>query len=590
MTKIEQAAAVVAAARATFADADSLAASTRQEVVDLLALTAELTRIVDAQRVRLAGEIAERSKGPDDASICRLLGTLRPRDTIAAAFGIRSSEASHLLTLAAATTGTTSLTGEDIAIKYPRVAAALDDGELSIAQARAIVGTLEPAAPRADLTQLAWAEGCLVDAATDADAPLVPELLVTQANAYVAVLDPDGVLPNSERQRALRSLRVWQRPDGAWRFNGCSPAAEGSTLKAFLDASTSPRVDVTFRDDEGDARDSERGGAGADIDERPVDDRTPAQKRHDALIAVVQAHVASGGAPLAGGEVPRLVFNGSIEAFDAYVHGIDHPDRSLTVEHTGSVVPIETVDRLLCDAVVQRAVVDAAGHVLDLGREQRLFTRAQRRALAVQYGGCATPGCRMPVAWTEAHHVTWWQHGGPTDVGNGILLCSHCHHEVHAHRLLVVGSTGDWRVIAQLRPTDRYARNRRTGGAPRTIAARTASTRTTGTGAAGPPVADLRTAGPRTTVAHAARAPLALALTLTLPDTTSRRSRCAAGPTPRGDHAPSGAGRDPGARRARRPAGMIEHRLTQRLAAGYRARQRMPAMDRHPAQQVVMRM
>ena len=43
--------------------------------------------------------------------------------------------------------------------------------------ARAIVDTLEQAASRADLEQLAWAEGCLVDAATDPEAPLGIDLI-----------------------------------------------------------------------------------------------------------------------------------------------------------------------------------------------------------------------------------------------------------------------------------------------------------------------------------------------------------------------------------------------------------------------------
>ena len=33
---------------------------------------------------------------------------------------------------------------------------------------------------------------------------------------------------------------------------------------------------------------------------------------------------------------------------------------------------------------------------------------------------------------SEAHHIRWWNaHGGSTDLGNGILLCSGHHHRVH---------------------------------------------------------------------------------------------------------------------------------------------------------------
>jgi hypothetical protein len=453
MATTERAAEAIRAARSVLDDLASISRASRQEVVDLLSLTAELARIVDAQRVRLAGEIEQRSKGPEESSICALMGKPNPREVVAAAFGIRVGQATELLTMARATSRSVGISGGSVEAPFPLVAAALDEGAISLAQIRTIVSELAPAAPRADLDQLAWAERKLVEAATDVEAPLVPELLAVRAKAFVAVLDPDGVLPNAERQHAQRDLRIWQRQNGMWHFEGDSPAEPGSQLKALLDAYTSPRTKVRFVDDA-----ETDDGAEADLDTRSL-----GQKRHDVLMGLVAAHAASGDAPIAGGEPPRVVLHGTIEAFDAYVQGAEHRERTLRIEHTGDLVPVEALDRLLCEAVVQRAVVDERGHVLDLGREQRLFTKPQRIALAIKYPGCAMPGCNAPVAWSEAHHVVWWSRGGPTDTDNGILLCAPCHREVHAGRLLVVGSPGDWRVVPQLRPRDPYARATRTG-------------------------------------------------------------------------------------------------------------------------------
>ena len=577
VTQAEQAAAAVAAVRAVLADPDSLSLASRQEVVDLLAQIAELSHVVDALRVRLAGEIAERSTGPDDQSICTLLGHRKPKEAVASAFGIRSGEAAALLSMARATRRGVSLTGGDIAVKYPRVAVALGDGDVSLSQARAIVGTLEPAAPRADLAQLAWAEGALVDAALDPASPLVPELLVTQARAYVAVLDPDGVLPNAERQRAQRDFRIWQRPDGVWKWQGTSPPEDGSDLKAVVDAFQSPRARVSFRDD--DPACNSDAGDGPRTDEQPatddsgvVDDRTPGQKRHDIVISIVRAQAAAGETPRAGGEVPRLVFTGTIEAFDAYREGVEHRDRTLTIEHTGSVVPIETVDRLLCESVVKRAVVDGDGQVLELGRTQRTFTQAQRRALAAQYGGCATPDCRLPAAWTEAHHVHWWRNGGCTDLKNGILLCSNCHHEVHAGRLLVVGTPGHWRVVPQLRPADRYARTSR---APVTAAATAAA-----------PLAvklpDTAALLPSSTVEPAFR---------DISHPAERRLEASGSPSAPIERQVESAGVPSQftVRRTRRKPGSIEARLRRRLPAGARSRCRSPAIDFRSPPPIVMR-
>ena len=74
---------------------------------------------------------------------------------------------------------------------------------------------------------------------------------------------------------------------------------------------------------------------------------------------------------------------------------------------------------------------DQSGEVLDVGREQRTFTRRQRIALAARDGGCRFPGCDRPASWTEAHHIVEWSRGGCTDVADGILLCKHHHLLIH---------------------------------------------------------------------------------------------------------------------------------------------------------------
>ncbi|MCR8669761.1 HNH endonuclease signature motif containing protein [Agrococcus sp. HG114] len=448
MTSIEQAQAAVAAARAVLGDAGAFASAPRDELIELLARVAELSRVADGLQVHLAHAVEERSQGPSDEPLCALLGARNAKEAVANAFGLGSRRALDLLAMSRATSRAASLTGADIPAKYPAVAGALAEGDISFAQAHAIISTLEPAASRADLDQLAICERALVDAATDPRTPLVPELLVVQARAYAAVLDPDGVLPNDERQRALRSVRMRQLPDGSWDlFMRCTPES-GAAIKAVLDAHTGPRVKVAFRD--ADAPDT--------ADEASLDDRTPAQKRHDVLLALVQAHAASGAAPAAGGEPPVLVFSGSIDAYAAYVRGVAHAERTLTIEHTFALVPIERVDQLVCDARIQHTVVSAVGHPLALGRAERLFSRAQRRALAQRDRGCRVPGCGMPVAWCEAHHIVPWQLGGATDVDNGILVCNYHHHEIHAGRLLVepaAPEAGIWRIVPQLQPARR---------------------------------------------------------------------------------------------------------------------------------------
>jgi hypothetical protein len=81
-----------------------------------------------------------------------------------------------------------------------------------------------------------------------------------------------------------------------------------------------------------------------------------------------------------------------------------------------------------CEAGISGFVMDEHGQVVDFGREQRFFTRRQREALAITWGGCASPGCDRPPSWTEAHHIVFWDRDmGRTDLADGIPLCRHHH-------------------------------------------------------------------------------------------------------------------------------------------------------------------
>jgi hypothetical protein len=68
---------------------------------------------------------------------------------------------------------------------------------------------------------------------------------------------------------------------------------------------------------------------------------------------------------------------------------------------------------------------------LEVGRATRVVSAAQRTTLAVRDGGCRFLGCDRPPPWCEAHHLRHWLHGGPTDLGNLVLLCRAHHRAVH---------------------------------------------------------------------------------------------------------------------------------------------------------------
>ncbi|MBN9195780.1 MAG: HNH endonuclease, partial [Microbacterium sp.] len=87
--------------------------------------------------------------------------------------------------------------------------------------------------------------------------------------------------------------------------------------------------------------------------------------------------------------------------------------------------------RLAADAQVIPCVLGGESEVLDGGRAKRLFTPAQKLALAERDGGCIS--CGAPPAWCHVHHLAWWERDtGRTDLANGVPLFTGCHHRLHA--------------------------------------------------------------------------------------------------------------------------------------------------------------
>lgn len=101
--------------------------------------------------------------------------------------------------------------------------------------------------------------------------------------------------------------------------------------------------------------------------------------------------------------------------------------------------------QLACNAGIIPVVLGGASLPLDLGRQERLFTEAQRVALATLYDECATIGCDRPFAWTELHHEDPWSRHGKTDLQKAIPVCRFHHTRLHdesAPRRIVTDQTG----------------------------------------------------------------------------------------------------------------------------------------------------
>ena len=158
----------------------------------------------------------------------------------------------------------------------------------------------------------------------------------------------------------------------------------------------------------------------------PGDDRTWHQRRADAFSAIIESGVETGELPHHGRTKPHL----SIVVTLDQLTGIDGAGPLL---RRFGRIPATTAHRLACDAVLTRILSDPSGDILDVGRAARHTTTAQNKALAAMYTTCGYPNCDTSLARCDIHHVSWWSHGGPTNLDNLLPLCKQHHRFVHEH-------------------------------------------------------------------------------------------------------------------------------------------------------------
>lgn len=108
-------------------------------------------------------------------------------------------------------------------------------------------------------------------------------------------------------------------------------------------------------------------------------------------------------------------------------------------------IPASVVDRLCCDADISVVLFGKQLTPLYEVTAARAPTAAQRRALIARDGACI--GCGAAPDECEAHHILPWRRGGPTQIGNLVLVCWHCHDRIHDHNWQVVIRSGCYRLV-----------------------------------------------------------------------------------------------------------------------------------------------
>ncbi|MDP9297037.1 MAG: HNH endonuclease, partial [Actinomycetota bacterium] len=214
-------------------------------------------------------------------------------------------------------------------------------------------------------------------------------------------VDQERSLDGEERLRERRRLHASVSFLGMVRVDGDLDPETGETLLTALGA---------VLDSEARSRKSD-------------DDRTPPQRRADALGEICRQWLDSTERPNVGGERPHVILTVGADTLAG-------EKRPAELDHVGPVQP-ETAKRIACDASVMRVVMAARSEPLDVGRRTPVIPPSMRRAVIVRDRHCRFPGCDRPHTWCDAHHVLHWADGGPTALPNLLLMCRRHHRMVH---------------------------------------------------------------------------------------------------------------------------------------------------------------
>ena len=409
-------------------------------LLDLTRLAAEEVRLAQLHVSLLAGEIARRS-APElgHSGLAQRRGHRTPEEMVRVATGTRVADARAAVRV-----------GSSVGTETPTpLGAAVLSGRVSVAVADAVrtgLGRPGGGISEADLDSAAER---LLPRLTGLDA----DRAAREARAVRDELDLDGVAEREEARREQRSFRLGRRADGMGYAHWILDPETFAVVSDVYDRITSPRrSEPRFQSDTERERDAGEAAHSAPPHPALEDPRTRQQRASDTIAELLRQGAAADTSQLLGDApigVRMIVAARTLHERRGrgWIEG--HPD----------AVCVATIERHACTAGTITLTVDGdpagAGQPLNLGRERRLFTRAQRLALAARDGGCRWPGCERPPSWCEAHHIEHWQRDrGKTDIADGLLLCRHHHLLAHNNGWEIERAGPSYRLIPPGRAPD----------------------------------------------------------------------------------------------------------------------------------------
>ncbi len=307
--------------------------------------------------------------------------------------------------------------------EHPVLASAMRAGEATLAQAHVIHRAITQLPSSVDIDTVALAEAHLVAHAEE----FGPKELGRLGRRILDVIAPEiaeaaeaARLADLEANAADQTRMTMRRlGDGTTRISARVPDAIGTRFATYLEAFTNPRT-------------SRSEGTGSANDADPVT-RLPYPKRLGQALCQFLETTDPTRMPVHGGDATTVIVTIPLASLQSELATADLVGAGLVPgdDLTGDRITAGQARRLACTAKILPAVLDGTSLPTDLGRAKRLFTPAQRKALLIRDQTCRAEGCDTPGTWCDAHHLDPWHTGGPTDLDNGILLCSHHHHRAH---------------------------------------------------------------------------------------------------------------------------------------------------------------
>jgi hypothetical protein len=286
-----------------------------------------------------------------------------------------------------------TLDGTRIPAVAPATGVAALDGRLSTPMIDTIVGVMTQVPPehRDDVEQH------LLTFAEDAGHKQVTAL----GARILAHLDPDGAAPEeTEPATPSRELSLRRKRTGIWELQGRFDDETGTRASALLDSLAQRRT----------------------TDEGP-DLRSPQERYGDAFSDAIDLALNSPELPMQAGERAHVMVAVSLEDLKSGVGRAILGDLGMMSAAEARIHA--------CDCKLIPAVLGTRSEPLDLGHQRRLVSTPLRHALYLRDRGCAFPGCHRPPRHCQGHHIRHWADGGPTELGNMVLMCAHHHRLLH---------------------------------------------------------------------------------------------------------------------------------------------------------------